>query len=196
MGVMVNNETGLHPGAPGALATEPGLRRRERQARVGLLRNPNHKPPPPPRCPPLIGRNLVLRSTRRAPPRSGQPAEDAEGPPLVLQDQGRIARIDIDRLARIAEELRPSGKAGGTAAPARARRDPLGPAEAPDIGDGRVQGRGAEGPDAGTATPGAGAMADGLGADAGAVRSARLSPGVRGILGKWWARLAWRRHQG
>lgn len=82
--------------------------RRARQARVGILRNPNRKPLPPPRRPPLMGRQLSLRSSRR-PPKPG-PA-DAPGPEptadsaLVLGADGQIARIDVDRLAALADRL-------------------------------------------------------------------------------------------
>jgi hypothetical protein len=131
-------------------------RRRERQARVGLLRNPNGKPAPPPRRPPLIGRHLSLRSSRRPCPPGGAgngitgiaPDEGSRDPPvredpapLVVAEAGRIARIDVDRLRALAESMRPSvpartafaadiiGDRGtdGRLTRSDRRRDPLGP---------------------------------------------------------------------
>lgn len=90
--------------------------RRARQARVGLLRNPNRPPPPPVRRTPLIGRHLSLRSSRRpkaapetAADRLAHPTDTADTPeaPLIQAEGGRIARIDVDRLERLAESLAP-----------------------------------------------------------------------------------------
>lgn len=128
-----NSGAGDGPAEPDVTdpAVEAERLRRARQARVGLLRNPNHKMPPPPRPPPLIGRSLNLRSARRpavAPTAAMPSAGAAADPPLVAGAGGRITGIDIDRLARIAEELRPSPKGlpDGQTGPgaAVARRDP------------------------------------------------------------------------
>lgn len=89
-------------------AEQQMARRRERQARVGLLRNTNRPPPPPMRRPPLIGRHLVLRSSRRpkpAPEPAEMAADIAADLPLIDAEAGRISRIDVDRLARMAESL-------------------------------------------------------------------------------------------
>lgn len=101
-------------------------RRRERQARVGLLRNPNRAPLPPPRRPALIGRTLVLRSSRRPPAARAGPAPEAAEPmgasgieraetdpsgatpSIIVADAGRISRIDIDRLDALAAQIGPA----------------------------------------------------------------------------------------
>lgn len=86
--------------------------RQERQARVGILRNPNRVPNPPPHRPPLMGKWLPLRSSRRPPER----AEEEEAPPpapeaeadaaSVLADaDGAIRGIDLDRLMNSIEGL-------------------------------------------------------------------------------------------
>jgi hypothetical protein len=99
------------------LADQQMARRRERQARVGLLRNTNRPPLPPMRRPPLIGRHLSLRSSRRpkpAPdpvvaesPPDPTPALTLDSPAVIESEAGRIASIDIERLERLAEALSP-----------------------------------------------------------------------------------------
>lgn len=85
--------------------------RLDRQARVGILRNPNDPPRPPPRKAPLMGRWLSLRSGRRPPPaqvegaaravvaqaadQAGQPAPDLA---LRRDADGQLAGIDIAQL--------------------------------------------------------------------------------------------------
>lgn len=128
--------------------------RRARQARVGLLRNPNRTPPPPVRRTPLIGRHLSLRSSRRpraAPDSAAEPvpnpADSVDPPdaPLIRAEAGRIARIDVDRLERLAETLAPAprtrtdfaesllgrGAARAQTDPAQNLRAPLAPADHP-----------------------------------------------------------------
>ena len=72
--------------------------RRERQARVGILRNPNSPPTPPARRVALTGKWMRLRSTRR--PRSASsPAEDAGTvAPAFVIDDGTGPRINLDAL--------------------------------------------------------------------------------------------------
>lgn len=95
---------------------EAGSRRRlrqERQSRVGILRNPNMPPRPPPRRAALMGKWLRLRSARRPPPGGIHllPDEDAvplpsgvaetppHSPPAVVTDSsGRVEAIDISGL--------------------------------------------------------------------------------------------------
>lgn len=99
----------------------PGSRpsRSSRQARVGILANPNRAAPPAPRRPPLIGRWVHLRSSRR--PRMADdgalrdgavPDECAAGgaaPPVAAairtSETGTILRIDVGRLDAIAAAL-------------------------------------------------------------------------------------------
>ena len=85
--------------------------KRERQARVGILRNTNQPPRPPIRRAALTGKWPALRSSRRAspglierllasldpppPPRSDLPADP---PAIVVIDAGRINAIDVGAL--------------------------------------------------------------------------------------------------
>lgn len=85
--------------------------RQDRQARVGILRNPNDPPRPRPRKAPLMGRWLSLRSARRPPAaqiedaalavvaqvaeQAGQPAPDLA---LRRDADGQLAGIDIAQL--------------------------------------------------------------------------------------------------
>ena len=110
-GCRVADEFGQDGAGPDAQARNAArANRRARQARVGILRNPKCKPLPAPRRPPLIGRHVSLRSSRRPP--TADPAPEGAGPndlttdtALVLESDGQIARIDIDRLAAIADRL-------------------------------------------------------------------------------------------
>lgn len=85
--------------------------RAPRQGRVGILPNPNRKPMPPPRRPPLIGRFMQLRSSRRPPLVPDPPATPAPDPEaarsadVVRQRDGAIAEIDIDQLNALADSL-------------------------------------------------------------------------------------------
>ena len=104
----------IDPHSDSAPAADPAADRRARQARIALLRNPNRKPLPPPRRPPLLGRNLKLRSTRRpgTPPAPEPEVSAAEAPPVpdtpLLRDpEGRILRIDVDRLEAMTQALLP-----------------------------------------------------------------------------------------
>lgn len=108
-----------HSDPPGSAGqTDAAQRRRARQARIALLRNPNRKPLPPPRRPPLLGRNLKLRSTRRpaslALPVEGAgdlpPAAAAPDEALVRDAEGRILRIDVDRLHAITQQMLPAAR--------------------------------------------------------------------------------------
>lgn len=157
-------------------------RRRERQARVGLLRNTNQPPPPPMRRPPLIGRRLSLRSSRRpkpaAEPESAPPSatpDIASDLPLIESQAGRISGVDIDRLARLAETL----AAAPHARPSYAEQI-LGGGPAPhppERGqDPRAAQPGGDGPDP-AATPPSDPVAPADGAD-----------GWRGILARWMGR--------
>ena len=78
--------------------------RLDRQARVGILRNPKEPPPLPLRKAALTGRWVDLRSRRRLrrqgidlPPLAAMP-HAASAPPHLPAGDGQGARIDIDRL--------------------------------------------------------------------------------------------------
>ena len=108
-----------------------------RQARVGILRNPNEPPRPPPRKASLTGRWLSLRSSRRPPaqevveaalavtnpPDGGTDAADLPRAALRHDDQGRLAGIDVAGLMASVEGL-------GTAKPLRT---PYGAGIRPDM---------------------------------------------------------------
>lgn len=89
--------------------------RQERQARVGLLRNPNHAPKPPTRRTALMGKWLDLRSSRRRPPAKSGDAPLAEVPTVapitrideaIVHDQsGGVAGINIDGLMQVVRDL-------------------------------------------------------------------------------------------
>jgi hypothetical protein len=111
--------------------------RQERQARVGILRNPNHPPVPPLRRAPLMGKWPNLRSSRRpAPVDPAAPELTPNPPPVAVEDalhraaDGTVARIDVHTLMASVDGL-------GTAKPARAafaseyRHDLDAPAQAP-----------------------------------------------------------------
>lgn len=108
-----------------------------RQARVGILRNTNEPPRPPPRKAALTGRWLSLRSSRRPPqqevveaalavthPPDGG-ADPANLPLAALRhdEQGRLAGIDVARLMASVAGL-------GTAKPIRT---PYGADIRPDV---------------------------------------------------------------
>jgi len=127
------------------------LSRLERQARVGILRNPNEPPRPPPRKTALMGRWLSLRSGRRPSAdriegavqsvveqmggEVGQPAPQAA---LRLDPDGQLAGIDIATLmasvdglgkqpparAAFASDMRPDAPPVVAAPPAAAPRRP------------------------------------------------------------------------
>lgn len=72
--------------------------RRERQARVGILRNPNSPPAPPARRVALTGKWMRLRSTRRPSTRSApQELEGVEPVPFVTEG-GMGPRINLEAL--------------------------------------------------------------------------------------------------
>ena len=95
-------------GEPPARAARNG----DRQARVGILRNPNAPPRPPPRRASLTGRWPLLRSKRRPPGCRGKGADLVDPAPLADNDEsgqsiaravrraenGRVQSIDIDSL--------------------------------------------------------------------------------------------------
>ena len=85
--------------------------KRERQARVGILRNTNQPPRPPMRRAALTGKWPALRSSRRAspglverllasldPPPAPRSDLPADPPAIVLIDAGRINAIDVGAL--------------------------------------------------------------------------------------------------
>ncbi len=92
--------------------TSRRFERGERQARVGLLRNPNRPPRPPPRRAPLMGKWLDLRSSRRLSHEqarvdvlqlpvstaevdvSGKQVKDA----IAHDPSGRVSAINVDHL--------------------------------------------------------------------------------------------------
>jgi len=92
------------------------LQRGERQARVGLLRNPNRPPRPPPRRAPLMGKWLDLRSSRRLSHEQARvevlqlavPVVDAEQPEkqvkdaIALDPNGQVSAINVDHLMDVA----------------------------------------------------------------------------------------------
>lgn len=96
-----------------AAAPSRALLRQERQARVGILRNPNQPPKPPPRRARLMGKWPALRSSRRPGPDSAPPpAVDgaptpapAPGEPVRLTDDGAVAGIDIAGLMASVEGI-------------------------------------------------------------------------------------------
>jgi len=111
--------------------------RLDRQTRVGILPNPNRAEMPPAHRPPLMGRWMKLRSSRRP---AGQAADRDTAPdqtvaetgrpdpmdlPIVESDMGEIARIDIPRLMAAVADL-------GHKAPARE------PITAQSLGKGRT----------------------------------------------------------
>lgn len=67
---------------------------RERQARVGILRNPNQPPKPPPRRASLTGRWVNMRSSRRAQTETNPPQADdlVAGPAAAVVDNGALPR--------------------------------------------------------------------------------------------------------
>lgn len=92
--------------------TRRRISRIERQARVGILRNTNEPPRPPPRRASLTGRWLSLRSSRRPPPPSEAAVSPvAEAPPPRLEDairldpEGRVAGINVPGLIAAVEGL-------------------------------------------------------------------------------------------
>lgn len=100
-----------------APAAQRRAQRQERQARVGILRNPNRAPNPPSHRPPLMGKWLPLRSSRRpsqgaAPPPEAEVEDDS--PPVLAGDNGEIQGIDLARLMDSIEGLgrKPPGRAG------------------------------------------------------------------------------------
>ena len=93
------------PSGPGEAAS----RRQNRQARVGILPNANRLDLPPKKQPPLIGRWMRLRSTRRPPTDSGM-AEDGG----VAEDEAPV-RSDI-RSADLFHEGAPRPLTDGVAA--------------------------------------------------------------------------------
>jgi hypothetical protein len=105
--------------APSGVGARARLRQ-ERQARVGILRNPNHPPAPPPRRALLMGKWPNLRSSRRPTPAEVAPPDPAPPPPprgveeaLHRTADGTVARIDVTTLMASVDGL-------GTAKPARA----------------------------------------------------------------------------
>jgi len=74
--------------------------RRDRQARVGILRNPNSPPAPPARRVALTGKWMRLRSTRRPSTRSApQELEGVEPVPFVTEG-GMGPRINLEALQK------------------------------------------------------------------------------------------------
>ena len=69
----------LHEDSPGSgsVSGGPGRASATRQQRVGILRNPNRAPMPPPRRAQLTGKWFSLRSSRRAAPAHVECAEQA-----------------------------------------------------------------------------------------------------------------------
>jgi len=161
------------PAGPARQDAGPRQGRKNRQARVGILPNPNRAALPPPHRPPLMGRFPRLRSSRRPPPGmddggelaltgadpafavGGAPGASAESDGdlgLVLDPDGRIARIDVDRLIDSVRDralprtrragyadhlLGDDGRALKTAMmkdTATARKPPPAPAEPPSAG--------------------------------------------------------------
>ena len=126
--------------AESLIAESPHRRRQsrvERQARVGILRNPNEPPRPPPRKASLTGRWLSLRSSRRPPtqevvdaafavsqtPDSSRDTAALPAAALRHDDQGRLAGIDVAGLMASVEGL-------GTSRPIRT---PYGAEIRPDV---------------------------------------------------------------
>lgn len=102
-----------HGGGLDGLRGTRRVQRQERQARVGILRNPNRVPGPPAHRPPLIGKWLPLRSSRR-PPEMGEeavpcwdpaPADDESRSSVLEGDNGEIRRIDLAWLMESVEGL-------------------------------------------------------------------------------------------
>jgi hypothetical protein len=114
----------------GSLSEARGSKPRAgRQARVGILRNPNQPAVPPQRRPPLVGKWMRLRSSRRptavsdadhapddslpdehrAPDQAstpdGVPQANAATAGIVDRDGEAIRRIDLDQLCRSVEGL-------------------------------------------------------------------------------------------
>lgn len=104
------------PSPVAAAISARGHLRRERQARVGILRNTNAPPKPPLRRAALTGKWPSLRSSRRAAPEliagltgkmTAQPAPEiarptAQGTPIRVQTDptGAVTGVDVDALAR------------------------------------------------------------------------------------------------
>lgn len=121
----INPEAGLPPIDTAERIHRNRQQRLERQARVGILRNPKSPPRPPARRAALMGRWPKLRSSRR--PRDSAVAEAAQsvvawllpvaegtrGPLPVRRDaEGRVQAIDLTELMASVEGI-------GTAAPVR-----------------------------------------------------------------------------
>lgn len=83
--------------------------RQERQARVGLLRNPNQPPRPAARSAQLMGRWLNLRSSRRAAPARADAVDPAvtapPTEPVAWDEQGQVAAINISGLMASVRDL-------------------------------------------------------------------------------------------
>jgi len=93
--------------------------RLDRQARVGILRNPKEPPRLPPRKAALTGKWLDLRSRRRLRRQGPEPvsfaavAEAVPDTPVSRSDAGRMSRIDVARLmaeVELREAARPARK--------------------------------------------------------------------------------------
>jgi len=95
---------------PDTIAARRARLRRERQARVGILRNPNQPPRPAARRTPLMGKWLNLRSSRRPPaPPPPVPALPAivvpPRPTVTFADDGGVAGIDVQGLMASVEAV-------------------------------------------------------------------------------------------
>lgn len=130
-------------GLPVTIAADPAFdessrhRRQGRQARVGILRNTNEPPHPPPRKAALTGRWLSLRSSRRPPeqrlvdaalsvvrqPDAGSETASLPADALHHDEAGRLAGIDVAGLMASVEGL-------GTSKPIRT---PYGAQMRPDL---------------------------------------------------------------
>lgn len=99
-------------------------RQLERQARVGILRNPNQPPAPPARKAPLMGKWLRLRSSRRPPAdlveqldsyetlnpqaQHALAVSDRSRPSLVRHDGDQVTGVDISGLMESVQDLAPN----------------------------------------------------------------------------------------
>lgn len=122
---------------PDALVARRARMRQERQARVGILRNPNQPPRPPARRAALMGKWPNLRSSRRAsaapPSPVAAPPDPPRQPPVLIADDGTVARIDVDGLMASVDVIAPQPPLRQPfAAEYRADVARVGPAPRPD----------------------------------------------------------------
>ena len=106
---------------PGSLPTGSVGAGTKRQQRVGILRNPNRAPAPPPRRAPLTGKWFSLRSSRRAAPAVVDSAAQAVAGESRLSAAEAAALPSMIETAQPVQPMKPGhGNVAETVTPARA----------------------------------------------------------------------------